>query len=80
LETNSDYKGFFIALAVINAALAIPTILSNVLVIVAIYLTPALQSPSYILLSSLALTDFIVGLLVEPIQVIMAIADLSNYS
>lgn len=77
---NSDYKGLFITIAVVNSVMALPTILSNGLVILAIYITQTLQSPSYILLSSLALTDLIVGVLVNPIQAAMAVADVSNYT
>ena len=77
---NPDYKWIFITIAVVNSVLALPTVLSNGLVILAIFVTSTLQSPSYILLSSLAFTDLIVGLIVNPIQAVMAVADLSNYT
>lgn len=65
----------YIASIVINLMSCVPTVIINLLVILAIYRTPAIQTTSNILLCSLALTDLAVGLLVQPIYVMSRIAE-----
>ena len=68
---------------IINSALALPTAALNALVIVSILTTPALVTPSYLLLVSLAFTDLLVGLLGQPLQSAMVLyyrnEDLNTY-
>ena len=59
----------FIINCAINALLIIISILGNSLVLAAILRTPSLRSPSIMLLCSLAVSDFLVGLLVQPLYI-----------
>ncbi len=52
---------------VLNAPLMIISIIGNTLVLAAILRTPLLRSPSMFLLSSLAVSDLLVGLVVQPV-------------
>ncbi|XP_078344033.1 melanocyte-stimulating hormone receptor-like [Oculina patagonica] len=52
---------------VLNATLMIISIIGNTLVLAAILRTPSLRSPSMFLLSSLAVSDLLVGLVVQPV-------------
>lgn len=59
-----------------NIILAVPIILLNLSVLVAIWKTPALHKPSQILLANLALTDFLIGAVYCPLAAIsIAVAD-----
>lgn len=51
------------------AIVAVPTILLNLVVLLAIWKTPSLYRPTQTLLASLALTDLLYGLMVMPILV-----------
>ena len=53
--------------SVLNVPLIVIAILGNTLVLSAIMRTPSLRSPSVMLLCSLAVSDFLVGLLVQPV-------------
>ena len=54
----------------LNTILTITTTLGNGLIIVAILKSPNLQTPSYLLITSLAFTDLLVGLVFHPLQII----------
>ena len=69
--TNEHLVLFVIA----NILLAIPTTVLNAIVIIAVFTTSALQGPSYMLLSSFAFTDLMVGLAAEPLLMSMTLAD-----
>lgn len=60
-------------IVVINCALNTPPILTsitgNFLVLAAVLKTPAIHSPSMIMLCSLAFSDFLVGLIVQPLYI-----------
>lgn len=51
----------------LNVLLLLTTILGNVLVLAAVWRTPALRSPSIIFLCGLATTDLAVGVVVQPL-------------
>ena len=59
-----------IVLVAINSFLAVTSTLGNTVILVAIHKASSLHVPSKILLRSLALTDFFVGILEEPLLVI----------
>ncbi len=54
---------------VLNSFLILATVFENTLVIAAILRTPSLRSPSTILLCSLAVSDVLVGLVLQPVYI-----------
>ena len=52
--------------SILNCVFLVPGIIGNVLVILAVWKTPSLQTPSNALLMSLATSDLAVGLLAQP--------------
>ena len=72
-ESASGYSArtniIIIVNVVLNAALMLIAITGNSLVIAAILRTPTLRSPSTTLLCSLAVSDLLVGLVVQPVYI-----------
>ena len=68
-EEISHPKLIVIINSVLNAPLMITSIIGNILVLAAILRTPSLRSPSLTLLCSLAVSDFLVGILVQPLYI-----------
>ncbi len=69
---NEDYsspKTIVIINCVLNAPLMLISILGNALVLAAIIRTPSIRSTSMNMLFSLALSDFLVGFLAQPIYI-----------
>ncbi len=66
---NSQNENIVVINCVLNAPLMLISIIGNPLVITAILRTPSLRSPSMILLSSLAVSDLLVGFVVQPIYI-----------
>ena len=58
---------FTIVNCILNVPLLVLSILGNTMVLTAVLKTPSLRSPSIILLCGLAASDFVVGLIVQPI-------------
>ncbi|XP_031563900.1 beta-4C adrenergic receptor-like [Actinia tenebrosa] len=52
-------------LAIFNAIFAVPTTIANLLVIIAVFTTPELRTPSFYLVTNLALTDLFMGLVCQ---------------
>ena len=63
-----------IANCILNAPLMLLSIIVNALVLVAILRTPSIRSPSVIFLCNLAVSDLLVGLVVQPVYVAAEIA------
>ena len=59
-----------IANCILNAPLMLLSIIGNALVLVAILKTPSLRSPSVIFLCNLAVSDLLVGLVVQPVYIV----------
>ncbi|EDO49887.1 predicted protein, partial [Nematostella vectensis] len=57
----------FIIVAVLNGITFLPAIALNVLVLFSIWRTSTLHTPSMVLLGNLALSDFAVGIIAQPI-------------
>lgn len=76
LHDLQELSGLFIAQAVIMSLCGPPTILLNLLVLVGIYKTPSLHSPSNVLLCGLALTDLGAGAIAMPVIVIESISNI----
>ena len=69
-EDNSNHETFIIINWVVNAPLMLISILGNALVLVAIIRTPSIRStPHVIMLCSLAVSDFLVGLIAQPFYI-----------
>ena len=75
----SHPKSVFIINSVLNAPLMITSIIANTLVLTAILRTPSLRSPSLTLLCSLAVSDFLVGIVVQPLYIVNQIAKVRVY-
>ena len=63
---KSGFETIVMANCILNAPLMLLSILGNALVLVAILRTPSIHSPSAIFLCNLAVTDLLVGLVVQP--------------
>ncbi|KAM4701967.1 5-hydroxytryptamine receptor 1D [Discoglossus pictus] len=66
---ESTLLGLKIALAVLLSLITLATLLSNVFVIITIFLTRKLHTPANYLIGSLAFTDLLVSILVMPISI-----------
>ena len=77
----SHPNSVFIINSVLNAPLMITSIIANILVLTAIWRTPALRSPSLALLCSLAVSDFLVGIMivVQQLYIVNQIAKVRVY-
>ena len=71
---KSGFQTAVIANCILNAPLMLLSIIGNALVLVAILRTPSTRSPSVIFLCNLAVTDFLVGLVVQPTYIAEQIA------
>ena len=69
MSNNSHHETIVIILCTLNAPLMLLSILGNALVLAAIFRTPSLRSPSTVFLCSLAVSDLLVGLVVQPVYV-----------
>ena len=65
-----SFETMRIANCILNAPLMLLSIIGNALVLVAILKTPSLRSPSVIFLCSLAVSDLLVGLVVQPVYIV----------
>jgi hypothetical protein len=70
---------FLLVLGAVNFFLAVLTSVANALVIVAILTTPSLQTPSYLLLTSLAFSDLAVGLICQPLFGMISISFITKH-
>ena len=69
-ENNTATSIIVMVNCILNIPLMLISIVGNTLVLAAIFTTPSLRSmPSIILLSGLALSDFAVGLIVQPLYI-----------
>ena len=70
IEDNSTPETIIIINCVLNAPLMLISILGNALVLAAIITTPSIRStPHLIILCGLAVSDFVVGLVAQPIYI-----------
>ena len=66
-ENEKLFAVHHIFLSVVNVLSAVVAVVGDIVVLVAIKRSPSLHSPSYVLLFSLAISDLGVGLLVQPL-------------
>ena len=69
-NSKSGFETVVIANCILNAPLMLLSIIGNALVLVAILKTPSIRSPSVIFLCSLAVSDLLVGLVVQPVYIV----------
>ena len=66
---KSGFETVVIANCILNAPVMLLSIIGNALLLVAILRTPSIRSPSVIFLCNLAVSDLLVGLVVEPANI-----------
>lgn len=69
LQINKTLGNIVIINCVVNAPLMLTSIFGNFLVFIAIWRTASLRSPSMMFISSLAVSDLLVGLIVQPLYI-----------
>lgn len=69
MSLSSELSVDIIVTCTLDVPLMLLAIIGNALVLNAIFTTPSLRSPSTILLSSLAVSDIAVGLIVQPLHI-----------
>ena len=70
--TNGTYRNL-VAITSINVIAVLPTIMLNALVIIAVAAKPRLRTPSNHLLASMAGTDLFIGLVVQPLAIVVQV-------
>ena len=75
VSSNSPPDPIVIINCALNALLMQTSIIGNALVLAAILRTPSLRSPSTVFLCSLAVSDFLVGLVVQPVFIVDALRE-----
>lgn len=73
-----DFLNWYIANCVVGTLLAIASTLENFCILLTIWKTSILNTPSYVILFSLALSDLGVGLLSQPLAVINSVAKIQG--
>ena len=73
-NSSANHKSGFETVVIVNCILNAPvmllSIIGNALVLVTILRTPSLRSPSVIFLCNLAVSDLLVGLVVQPVYIV----------
>ena len=69
IKSTSVYSQVTLTICVITSLLAPMAVVGNALIMAAVWRTPSLRTPSYVLLAGLAFTDFCTGLLTQPFYV-----------
>ena len=68
-EFTAEVQGELIFLSIVNIFLSIAAVLGNTLILVALHKETSLHPPSKLLYRNLAVTDFCVGTIAEPLHV-----------
>ena len=69
-EFTAEVQGELIFLSIVNIFLSITAVLGNTLILVALHKETSLHPPSKLLYRNLAVTDFCVGTIAEPLHVV----------
>jgi len=77
-ESTSVYYQATLTTCVISSLLAPMIVATNAFILAAIWKTPSLRTPSYVLLAGLAFTDFCTGLLTQPFFAVYQWADVTG--
>lgn len=73
IQLTSSVRYVFMLNVIMNAILALTAALGNGIILVAILRSKNIQTPSYLLITSFAFTDLLVGLVYHPLQIILNI-------
>ena len=76
ISHNSTIISLEVFLCVLNSIVALTGVIENLLLLLAIWRTSSLHSPANMILCSLAISDFINGLIVQPAMVIHLISEI----
>lgn len=76
---TGDFLDWYIANSVLCTILAIATTMANLCILITIWRTSYLHTPSNIILFSLALSDLGVGLLAQPVAVVNTVAKIQGF-
>ena len=74
-----ELHSLYFALCIINGFLSVGAVIGNIIVIIAVRRSSSLKSPSFLLLTNLALSDFGVGLLVQPMYIVYKASEMSSW-
>ena len=74
----SYYISFLWIICIVFGVLVPVAVAGNALVLAVIWRTPALKTPSYILLGGLAFTDLCAGLIIQPLFIVYLVSDLKG--
>ncbi|XP_031561312.1 histamine H2 receptor-like [Actinia tenebrosa] len=77
-EDIDQVKHIYIMAGSLDAILILPTIVLNILLIISLYWSPQLNKPCTKLLYSLAISDVLVGMVIEPVYLTKKIAELQH--
>lgn len=69
---NTEYSSNLLSVCVINSILSAVTIFGNSMILLAIFKTPGLRTNSNFFIASLAVADFFVGLVMNPLYAVKA--------
>ena len=67
-----------VGVSICNALFAITAVLGNILMLFVLATRPGLRCPSNFLIASLCVTDFVVGLIVQPLHVVSRVYEISE--
>ena len=71
-------RELYIAIGVLSLGISLIATVGNALIVLAIIRSPSLHKPSYVLLCALALSDFCVGFIVQPLFIAVRIAEMKG--
>ena len=77
-RNSSQLPPIFLVIAGINVALSLTATLGNALILVALHKESSLNPPTKLFLRCLAISDFCVGLVVQPVAVVSLLAAVNH--
>ena len=78
MQNASELQSTYVATSIVNGLCSVVAVTCNLVVILAIVRNSSLHTPSYVQLCNLAISDFGVGLVVQPLYIALIIAQLKE--
>ena len=78
MQNASQLQSTYVATSIVNGLCSVVAVTCNLVVILAIVRNSSLHTPSYVQLCNLAISDFGVGLVVQPLYIALIIAQLKE--